>query len=375
MDVLTTPADMRAWSMARRTTGTRVGFVPTMGALHAGHLSLVDIAAARTHHVVVSIFVNPLQFDRRADFDAYPRPIDDDVARCADVGVEAVYAPTAGAMYPDGFQTHVEPGGLADVMEGAARPGHFRGVTTVVSKLFGAVAPDVAVFGEKDFQQLAVLRRMTCDLDLGVEIVGAPIVREPDGLAMSSRNVRLSAEQRRAAVCVPHALDAAVAVARGGGGSAAAIAAATEVVAAEPLARLEYVETFDPRTLNPVTDPVAGTRVAIAAWFGDVRLIDNAALALLGGTHGAQRAHPRHESGADDRPRELGLEASPSVPGQLGPQLRVARRHRATGRELGRIVGHEDVLAVGGLEALDGPAGGDDGHPARPGLDHLDDRS
>jgi len=278
MDVLTTPADMRAWSMARRTTGTRVGFVPTMGALHAGHLSLVDIAAARTHHVVVSIFVNPLQFDRRADFDAYPRPIDDDVARCADVGVEAVYAPTAGAMYPDGFQTHVEPGGLADVMEGAARPGHFRGVTTVVSKLFGAVAPDVAVFGEKDFQQLAVIRRMTCDLDLGIEIVGAPIVREPDGLAMSSRNVRLSAEQRRAAVCVPHALDAAVAVARRGGGSAAAITAATEVVAAEPLARLEYVEIFDPRVLLPVADPVAGTRVAIAAWFGDVRLIDNAAL-------------------------------------------------------------------------------------------------
>ena len=134
------------------------------------------------------------------------------------------------------------------------------------------------MFGEKDFQQLAVIRRMTCDLDLGIEIVGAPIVREPDGLAMSSRNVRLSAEQRRAAVCVPHALDAAVAVARRGGGSAAAIAAAADVIAAEPLARLEYVEIFDPRTLLPVAEPVAGTRVAIAAWFGDVRLIDNAAL-------------------------------------------------------------------------------------------------
>ncbi len=278
MDVLTTPGDMRAWSMARRTTGTRVGFVPTMGALHAGHLSLVDLAADRTDHVVVSIFVNPLQFDRRADFDAYPRPIDDDVARCADVGVEAVYAPTAGAMYPDRFQTHVEPGALADVMEGAARPGHFRGVTTVVSKLFGAVAPDVAVFGEKDFQQLAVIRRMTCDLDLGIEIIGAPIVREPDGLAMSSRNVRLSPDQRRAAVCVPHALDAATAAARTGRGSAAAIAAGADVVAAEPLARLEYIEIFDPQTLLPVPDAVAGSRIAIAAWFGDVRLIDNAAL-------------------------------------------------------------------------------------------------
>jgi pantoate--beta-alanine ligase len=278
MDVLTTPTAMRAWSMARRTSGTRVGFVPTMGALHAGHLSLVEIAAARTDHVVVSIFVNPLQFDRRADFDAYPRPIDDDVDRCAAVGLDAVYAPTAGAMYPDGFQTHVEPGQLADVMEGAARPGHFRGVTTVVSKLFGAVAPDVAVFGEKDFQQLAVIRRMTCDLDLGIEIVGAPIVREPDGLAMSSRNVRLSAEQRRAAVSVPHALDAAIAVARAGRGAAAAIAAAADVIAAEPLGRLEYVEIFDPQLLLPVPDPVAGSRIAIAVWFGDVRLIDNAAL-------------------------------------------------------------------------------------------------
>jgi len=278
MEVLTTPNDMRAWSMARRTTGTRVGFVPTMGALHAGHLSLVDIAAARTDHVVVSIFVNPLQFDRRADFDAYPRPIDDDVERCAGVGVDAVYAPTAGAMYPDGFQTHVEPGPLADVMEGAARPGHFRGVTTVVTKLFGAAAPDVAVFGEKDFQQLAVIRRMTCDLDLGIEIVGAPIVREPDGLAMSSRNVRLSAEQRRAAVSVPHALDAAIAVVRAGRGAAAAITAAEDVIAAEPLARLEYVEIFDPHVLAPVPEPVAGSRIAIAVWFGDVRLIDNAAL-------------------------------------------------------------------------------------------------
>jgi pantoate--beta-alanine ligase len=278
MDVLTTPAAMRAWSMARRTTGARVGFVPTMGALHAGHLSLVAIAAERADHVVVSIFVNPLQFDRRADFDAYPRPIDDDVARCEAVGVEAVYAPTAAAMYPDRFQTHVEPGALADVMEGAARPGHFRGVTTVVSKLFGAVAPDVAVFGEKDFQQLAVIRQMTCDLDLGIEILGAPIVREPDGLAMSSRNVRLSPAQRHAAVCVPHAIDAAIAAAKAGGDAAAAVEAATAVVAAEPLARLEYVEVFDPHMLMPVADPVAGTRVAIAVWFGDVRLIDNAAL-------------------------------------------------------------------------------------------------
>ena len=278
MDVLTSPAAMHAWSLARRHRARRIGLVPTMGALHAGHLALVDLARAGTDDVVVSIFVNPLQFDRATDFDAYPRPIDDDIARCAAVGVDAVYAPTAAAMYPTGFQTHVEPGGLADVMEGAARPGHFRGVTTVVTKLFGAVAPDVAVFGEKDYQQLAVLRRMTRDLDLGIEIVGAPIVREPDGLAMSSRNVRLDADQRAAAVCVPAALDAARGAMAAGADATTIVAVAAAVVAAEPAARLEYLELFDPDELRPVDEPVAGTRAAIAVWFGDVRLIDNVAL-------------------------------------------------------------------------------------------------
>ncbi|HEU4841106.1 MAG TPA: pantoate--beta-alanine ligase [Ilumatobacteraceae bacterium] len=281
MDVLTTPSSMRAWTAARHAAARRVGFVPTMGALHAGHLSLVDIAAGRCDDVVVSIFVNPLQFDRAADFDAYPRPIDDDVERCRAAGVDAVYAPTARAMYPAGFETHVEPGPLADVMEGAARPGHFRGVTTVVTKLFGAVRPDVAVFGEKEFQQLAVIRRMTCDLDLGIEIVGAPIVREPDGLAMSSRNVRLDPAQRAAAACVPHALATAAAVVAAGGAASAAIDGAAAVVDAEPLARLEYVEVFDPLTLCPLTDLRAATtapRIAIAVWFGDVRLIDNRSL-------------------------------------------------------------------------------------------------
>jgi pantoate--beta-alanine ligase len=280
MEVFDTPDAMRAWSLARQQEGRRVGFVPTMGALHAGHLSLVDIAADRTDDVIVSIFVNPLQFDRASDFDAYPRPIDDDVARCRDVGVTAVYAPTARAMYPDGFDTHVEPGALAAVMEGAARPGHFRGVTTVVTKLFGAVRPHVAVFGEKDFQQLAIIRRMTSDLDLGIEIIGAPIVREPDGLAMSSRNVRLDPAQRAAAVCVPQALAAAAEAAMSGGSVAAVVAAASGVVAAEPLARLEYIEVFDPVTLGLLheLDGAVAPRVAIAVWFGDIRLIDNRAL-------------------------------------------------------------------------------------------------
>jgi pantoate--beta-alanine ligase len=278
MDLITTPGAMRAWSVARHAPGRRVGFVPTMGALHAGHLSLVDIAAGRADDVVLSIFVNPLQFDRAADFHAYPRPIDDDVARCREIAVDAVYAPTAAVMYPPGFETHVDPGPLAAVMEGAARPGHFRGVTTVVTKLFGAVRPDVAVFGEKDFQQLAIIHRMSCDLDLGVEIVAAPIVREPDGLAMSSRNVRLTASQRAAAVCVPRALDAAVVAAAGGATSDDVTAAAAAVIAAEHEARLEYVEVFDPVTLQPVNRPVLGTRVAVAVRFDDVRLIDNTAL-------------------------------------------------------------------------------------------------
>ena len=277
MDVLTTPSAMRAWSAGRHAAARRIGFVPTMGALHAGHLSLVDIADRGADDVVVSIFVNPLQFDRSRDFDAYPRPIDHDVERCREAGVDAVYAPTARAMYPAGFETHVEPGPLADVMEGAARPGHFRGVTTVVTKLFGAVRPDVAVFGEKDFQQLAVIRRMTCDLDLGIDIVGAPIVREADGLAMSSRNVRLDPASRTAAACVPRALDAAVATAAAGRPVAEAVDAAAVLVDAEPLAHLEYLEVFDPSTLSPVVDlrPGAGARIAIAVWFGDVRLIDN----------------------------------------------------------------------------------------------------
>jgi pantoate--beta-alanine ligase len=280
MDVFDTPTTMRAWSAERQRAGRRIGFVPTMGALHAGHLSLVEIAAQRSDDVVVSIFVNPLQFDRTADFDAYPRPIDDDVSACEAAGVSAIYAPVARTMYPAGFETHVAPGSLAAVMEGAARPGHFGGVTTVVTKLFGAVRPDVAVFGEKDFQQLVIIRRMTVDLDLGVEIVGAPIVREHDGLAVSSRNVRLDDSQRAAAVCVPRALDAAACAASAGAPVAALVAAASAVVGDEPLARLEYIEVFDPETLGLLHD-VGGARsprIAIAVWFGDVRLIDNRSL-------------------------------------------------------------------------------------------------
>jgi pantoate--beta-alanine ligase len=278
--VLDVPRAMRAWSGQRRQAGRLVGLVPTMGALHEGHLSLIELARRRADDIVVSIFVNPLQFERRDDFDRYPRPIDEDVAACTAAGAAAVYAPTARTMYPEGFQTHIEPGPLADVMEGAMRPGHFRGVMTVVAKLFGAVGPHVAVFGEKDFQQLAVIRQMVDDLDMGVEIVAAPIVREADGLALSSRNRRLPAEDRRAAACIPRALDAAAALVAGGERDGPTIEAAAEgVIAAEPRARLEYVTVFDPDTLEPL-DPLTGpARIAAAVWFADIRLIDNCELA------------------------------------------------------------------------------------------------
>lgn len=247
-----------------------------MGALHEGHLRLVESARRHGDVVVVSLFVNPLQFDRRDDFDRYPRPLDGDLALCQAAGADAVYAPTAGAMYPDGFQTHVEPGPLAEPMEGAGRPGHFRGVTTVVTKLFNAVRPDAAVFGQKDFQQLAIIRRMVIDLDMDIEIVSAPTVRDADGLAMSSRNRRLTERDRAAAVCVPRALDAAAQVMNTGERrSDLLLDAARAVLADEPLARLEYVSIADADTLVPLDVVDRPAVIAIAAWFGDVRLIDN----------------------------------------------------------------------------------------------------
>ncbi|MEP1125171.1 MAG: pantoate--beta-alanine ligase [Ilumatobacter sp.] len=278
MITITTPDEMRAWSMSRKSRGRTIGFVPTMGALHDGHLRLVADATQRCDDVVVSIFVNPLQFNVDTDFDAYPRPIDDDVAACASAGVAAVYAPTAAVMYPRGFQTRVVPGALADLMEGPGRPGHFEGVTTVVSKLFGAVGPDVGIFGQKDYQQLRIIARMAADLDTGIEIVGHPIVRDSDGLAQSSRNVRLTPAQRDAAVVVPRSLDAAVAAARSGT-PADAVDAARSVVFAEPSARWEYTTVFDADDLTEVTRfgvrSPGRVRIATAVWFDDVRLIDN----------------------------------------------------------------------------------------------------
>jgi pantoate--beta-alanine ligase len=281
MQVFDTPQAMRNYSRAERDRGRRIAAVPTMGALHDGHLALVSEAQRHAASVVVSIFVNPLQFNRLDDFERYPRPMESDLAACRDAGVGAVYAPTAAAMYPPAFQTHVEPGALAEPLEGAARPGHFRGVATVVAKLLGAIQPDVAVFGEKDFQQLAIIRRMVADLDMGVEIVGLPTVREPDGLAMSSRNRRLDPEQRRGAASISAGLRAAAqAWERGQRDSSALQAIALGPVEAEPLARVEHLDVVDPHTLGPRTSSASPALLVAAVWFGEVRLIDNWLLTL-----------------------------------------------------------------------------------------------
>jgi len=279
MDVLTTPATMRDWSRVRHDRGERIGVVPTMGALHEGHEALIDAVRERSDAVVVTIFVNPLQFNQPADFDSYPRPIDADLTACRAAGVDAVYAPTAAAVYPPGFQTHVEPGELADRLEGPLRPGHFRGVVTIVTKLFGATGADVAAFGQKDFQQLAIVRRMVRDLDLGVEILGVPTVRAADGLALSSRNARLRPEDRDAAVVVSAALASARATFEAGERDPAVIrSVAVDRITGEPRAALEYVDVVDAMTLEPVDRVVPPACVATAAWFGDVRLIDNVLL-------------------------------------------------------------------------------------------------
>ena len=276
---------MHAWSRAQHDDGQRISCVPTMGALHIGHMALIDEAQRRGDVVVVSIFVNPLQFNRGDDFDHYPRPIDEDVEACRAAGVDAVYAPTAAVMYPAGFQTHVEPGQLAESLEGAGRPGHFRGVTTVVTKLFGAIQPEVAVFGRKDFQQLAIIRRMVADLDMEIEIVEVQTVREPDGLAISSRNQRLGADDRQASVCVVQALRlVADAVAEGEHDVERLIAQGTARISAEPRARLEYLQIVDPLTLVPVAVVDHPVTIVAAVWFGDVRLIDNLHLVSGRGT-------------------------------------------------------------------------------------------
>ncbi len=276
MDVLTTLPDLRA---ARRRLTGRFGLVPTMGALHAGHLSLVRAARDECQHVGVSIFVNPAQFGPSEDLSRYPRDLERDLALLRPLGVDVVWTPTLESMYPPGFQTWVTVEDVSAPLEGKHRPGHFRGVATVVAKLFNAFTPDRAYFGQKDAQQVAVIRRLARDLNFPLEVVVCPIVREPDGLALSSRNVYLSPAERQAATVLYRALQAALAEYQRGVDDADMLRARmSSTIAAEPLAREEYVSVADPETLAELARVQAGALLSMAVRIGSTRLIDNLCL-------------------------------------------------------------------------------------------------
>ena len=273
------PRRMRAWSREHRGAGRCLGFVPTMGYLHEGHLRLIDRARRVSDDVVVSVFVNPLQFGPAEDFGRYPRDLPRDRSAAAGRGTDCLFVPPPDQVYPEEPVVRVVPGSLGDHLCGPWRPGHFEGVLTVVAKLFHVVEPDVAMFGRKDAQQASMIRRMVADLDFPVEILVAPTVREADGLALSSRNAYLTAEERRAAPALSRGLAAAHdAFRRGSTAAGDVLAEARSVVERERLLRLEYLEAVDPHALSPVTRVGGDTLVGLAARVGSTRLIDNIVL-------------------------------------------------------------------------------------------------
>jgi pantoate--beta-alanine ligase len=286
MQIISSAAAVQHLAKSWQRAGTRIGFVPTMGYLHAGHLSLIKRArqaVGRSGKVVVSIYVNPAQFAPTEDLAKYPRDLKRDLKLCREAGVNLVFTPGDAEMYPGKavkkYSTYVVEENLSQNMEGVTRPTHFRGVTTVVAKLFNLVLPEVAVFGQKDFQQAAVIKRMVADLNFPVKIIVVPTWRERDGLAMSSRNQYLDAEQRAQAVILYHALLAASAAVKKKPAAAARLKAdLKEFITAAPCARLDYVEFFDPETLAPVALVKPGTQMALAVFLGKTRLIDNAPL-------------------------------------------------------------------------------------------------
>lgn len=279
MVVFRTVLDLRRFARERRAAGKTIGLAPTMGALHAGHASLIRTARQQCDVVVVTIFVNPTQFGPNEDFARYPRTFEADCALAEGEGADAVFAPAVEEMYPAGAATFVEVEGLSGRLDGGSRPGHFRGVATVVTKLLIAAEADRAYFGQKDAAQVAVLRRMVTDLRIGTEIVVCPIVREADGLALSSRNVYLSADERRQALVLSRTVRGVEALAaQGERRRDALLAAARAEFAQEPAVRVDYIELVDWATLEPVEMAVAGTLFAVAAWVGKTRLIDNAVL-------------------------------------------------------------------------------------------------
>jgi pantoate--beta-alanine ligase len=276
--ILRTPQELSQSVDACRAKGQSVAMVPTMGALHQGHASLFKIAHEHADVVVATIFVNPLQFNNSADFEKYPLQMDHDVQLLEEQGVHYLYAPTVETMYDSGFSTSVDIDGITDLLEGASRPGHFSGVATVVTKLFSAGRPDIAVFGQKDFQQFAVIQRLVADLDMPIRLIMAPTIREEDGLAMSSRNVRLSASARQEAVAISQGLMAAQNQFASGIRKSELLIKAVESVIALTSAEIDYVKLVDAKTLQNATTASKGSVIVVAVVLDDVRLIDNLVL-------------------------------------------------------------------------------------------------
>jgi pantoate--beta-alanine ligase len=279
MQIVRTVAELRSWTRVNRSVANTIGLVPTMGALHAGHAALIRAAAASCESVAVSIFVNPTQFAPNEDFARYPRTFGTDCDLAQAAGASVVFAPKVDELYPAGASTFVDVEGLGGRLDGASRPGHFRGVATVVTKLLIAAEPDRAFFGQKDAAQVSVLRRMVADLRLATELVVCPIVRDPDGLAISSRNVYLSPAERTRALALNRAIRAVESLhAKGERHAAKLIESARGLIESEPKVRIDYVELVDWATLEPMKTAAPGSLFAVAAWVGKTRLIDNTIL-------------------------------------------------------------------------------------------------
>lgn len=279
MDIIQTLNEMQERVVAARTAGQTIAFVPTMGFLHQGHLSLLEEGRKRGDLLILSIFVNPTQFGQGEDFDDYPRDLQQDSEIARQAGVDIIFAPTTTEMYPSGYATYVDVEGITETLCGSSRPGHFRGVCTVVSKLFNIVQPQVAIFGNKDFQQQAVIRRMVADLNMPVEIVGMPIFREADGLAMSSRNVYLNPDQRQQALVLSQCISQAQqCVAQGEVASAEIVSQLQTMIEKHPAARIDYVQICHQLTMENQATVDADAVLLLAVYIGDTRLIDNAFL-------------------------------------------------------------------------------------------------
>ena len=281
MKVISTPLAMRAWTDWVKKKNQSVGFVPTMGALHSGHASLISRAKKENDKVVVSVFVNPAQFGPHEDFSRYPRPFKEDQKLCASLGVDALYHPSPENIYPQGYRSFVNVEGLSDLWCGRFRPGHFRGVATVVLKLLQTVSPDRAYFGEKDYQQLMIIRRMARDLNLPQRIVGCLTLREKDGLAMSSRNQYLSSIERAQAAILYRSLNRAAKKIKSGETVSRALSAARREILSIPQSKIDYIALIDGESLEEIKTPRPGARIISAIWIGKTRLIDNVELGTV----------------------------------------------------------------------------------------------